>query len=249
MVEAAPPLGNKLRRPSIHLVGLCFGSGDGLIGVPSSPTRCCLGFSFLQGATTDGGGDGNGGISVCTRASWRSAAYLCDVSSGRRHRCQEDGSRSGASFFDISGSFTVFAGGGCIRFVYQLVWKPGCILTTTDSGSLPSLWGESSPGEWGLLMVEVSDPSLSDDVMASGHFFRPERSTTTMHIGVFDVLLSVPMKIFNVSSSGGWSASMSLLPPSATRTTGRVLQGLECNLYFFQGRLCKMWDVNYLNYM
>jgi hypothetical protein len=79
MVEAAPPLGNKLRRPSIHLAGLCFGSGDGLIGVPSSPTRCCLGFSFLQGATTDGGGDGNGGIRVCTRASWRSAAYLCDV--------------------------------------------------------------------------------------------------------------------------------------------------------------------------
>jgi hypothetical protein len=216
MVEAAPPLGNKLRRPSIHLAGLCFGSGDGMTGVPSSPTRCCLGFSFLQVATTDSGGDGNGGIGVSTHASWRSAAYMCDVSGRRCHRCQEDGSRSGASFFDISGGFTVFAGGCCIRFVYQLVWKPGWILTATGSGGLPSLRGESSPGKRGLLMVEVSDPLLVGDVMASGHLFRP----TTMHI--------------DVSSSGGWSALMSLPRPSTTRTTRRVLQGLECNFYFFK---------------
>jgi hypothetical protein len=81
-------------------------------------------------------------------------------------------------------------------------------------------------------MVEVL---LSGDVMAFGHLLRPERSTTSKHIGVSDVILLMPMKTFDVPSSGGWSASMSLLRPSATRTTGRILQGHECNLHFFKG--------------
>jgi len=34
----------------------------------------------------------------------------------------------------------------------------------------------------------------------------------------------------------GWSASTSLLRSPATRTIGIVLQGLECNFYFFQRR-------------
>jgi hypothetical protein len=182
-------------------------------------------------------------------AADRSSAYLCGVSSGRRHRCQEDGSSSGACFFDISGGFTAFVGGGCIRFAYQLVWKPDWILTTTGSGGLSSLRGESSLGERGLLMVEVLDPLLSGDVMASDHLLRPEHSMTSKHIGVSDVLLLVLMKTFDVPSSEGWSASMSLLRPSATRTTGRILQGHECNLYFFQRGLSKIWDVNYQNYM
>lgn len=143
------------------------------------------------------------------KAADQSSAYLCGVSGGQRHQCQDDGSSSGACFFDISGGFSARARGGCIRFVYQLVWIWGWILSTTGFGGLLSLRGESSPSERGLLIAEVSDPLLSGDVMASGHLFRPECSTTTKHIGVSDVLLLVPMKTSDILSSGGRSASLS----------------------------------------
>jgi hypothetical protein len=92
-------------------------------------------------------------------------------------------------------------------------------------------------------MVVALDTLLSSKAMASGHLIRPECSAATKHIGVSDVLLLVPMKFSDVPSSGGWSASMSLLRSSATMRTGIVLPGLICNFYFFRGCLCKMWDV------
>jgi hypothetical protein len=126
------------------------------------------------------------------------------------------------TFFDISGDFIVFVSGGFNRFVYQLVSKPGWVLVTITSGGLPSLRGESWLGEQGMLMVAASDTLLFGKVMASDHLVRP-CSVATKHIGVSDMLLLVLMKISDAPSSRGWSASMSLLRSSATRTTGIVL--------------------------
>lgn len=102
-------------------------------------------------------------------------------------------------------------------------------------------------------MVVASDTLLSSEAMASDHLIRLERSMATIKvsdvnliIGVSDVQLLVPMKISDGPSSGGCSASTSLLRSSATRTTEIVLQGLVYNFYFFQSHLYNMWDVNYV---
>jgi hypothetical protein len=59
----------------------------------------------------------------------------------------------------------------------------------------------------------------------------------------------VPLKTFDVPSSGRWSALRLLFRPSAARTTGRVLQRSRYNFSFFQRCLCKIWDVNCQHYM
>jgi hypothetical protein len=110
------------------------------------------------------------------------------------------------------------------------------------------LRGDLLAGVSGLSMVVASGPQLSDDVMASGHLFRPVRSTGTKHVGAADMLLLVPSKISEDPSSGGWSASTRLFRLPATRMTGRSLQRSECNLPFFRG-CCKRWVVNYQNYL
>jgi hypothetical protein len=130
--------------------------------------------------------------------------------------------------------------GGMFYQPRKLDWS----LDPTSSGGFLSLLGLSLSGKLGLSMVEVSDILFSGDVMALGHLVRPARSASKVCVGV----AGVPLKIC-VSSSGGWSASMRLSRPSATRTTGRSLQGRGCNFYAFQGCLCKCWNVNHHNYV
>jgi hypothetical protein len=110
---------------------------------------------------------------------------------------------------DVSGISNLItndmAAGGKRTILYQLAEKSGWFSSSTASGGLFPLLGDSSSGAPGLLVIEAPDPLLSDDVLAVGHLARP----------------------------------------SATGTTGRNLQGLGCNLFYFQGCLCKLWDVNY----
>ena len=57
---------------------------------------------------------------------------------------------------------------------------------------------------------------------------------------------------FWCSSSAKWSASQvhrQQVQPSAIGTIGRNLQGLACNLFYFQGGLCKLWNINYWKHM
>jgi len=94
-------------------------------------------------------------------------------------------------------------------------------------------------------MVVAPGSLLSGDMMAVGHLFWLVRSAGKNHVGVAGVLLLVPFKTYESSSSGGWSASTRLIWPLATRTTGRSLQRSECNFFFFLGYLCKCWDENH----
>ena len=102
--------------------------------------------------------------------------------------------------------------------------------------------------------------------MASGHVLRLERSTVLRHV-FFDMLLVVPLKNLDVSSSGRalasscdldvylqqplvqWLLVEGLLHSPATKTTGRPLFGSTCNFLFVQGCLCKGCDVNLGPYM
>ncbi|CAN6320114.1 unnamed protein product [Urochloa humidicola] len=107
--------------------------------------------------------------------------YLCWLaSSGRRRWCGEDnsGRSSSVGFFITSGGFPALVGGdgarfvylggffgGCFRFFYQLE-KSGWLPSTTSSGGLLPLPGDSLSGAPGLLVIEAPDPLLSGDVMA-----------------------------------------------------------------------------------
>jgi hypothetical protein len=126
--------------------------------------------------------------------------------------------------------------------------KPDWSLNPTSSGGFLSLRGVSESGDLGQPTDVASDIRFSGDAMAFGHLVRPARSASKVCVGVADVPLWVPLK-FCVSSSGGWSASTGLSRPSATRTTGRSLQGCGCNFHIFQGCLCKCWNVNHHNYV
>ena len=89
-------------------------------------------------------------------------------------------------------------------------------------------------GDSGMSTVEASSFLFS-----ACHLPRPMRSACKKYVGATaGVLLFVPFSNFE-ASSGGWSALMRLYRPSATRATGRSLQGLECIFVFFQGCLCK----------
>ncbi|CAN6314273.1 unnamed protein product [Urochloa humidicola] len=129
---------------------------------------------------------------------------------------------------------------GClVRLVYQLAEKSGWFSSTTASGGFLPLLDDSSLGTPGLLVIEAPDPLLSGDV------FRPVHSSITWHVGLPNVLLMVPLKIFIVLRREGGRLHGRQLRPSVTRTTGRNLQRLCCNLFYFQSCLCKLWDVNY----
>jgi hypothetical protein len=94
-------------------------------------------------------------------------------------------------------------------------------------------------GVSGMSVVEAPGSQLSEDVMAAGHLVRPACSAGKKHVGAAGMLLLVPFKTFEDSSSGGWSASTRLFWPPAMRMTGRSLHGPECYFLFFRGCRCK----------
>ena len=117
------------------------------------------------------------------------------------------------------------------RFAYQPEMKSGWLLVTTCLGGSVSLRGSSSSG--GLKLLQVLGASGSprpDDLMAASHL-QPDRSTTTKHV-VFDMLLKTATTNF-LSSPGRRPASGCGCQSPVARQTGRWLQGLGCNFYFF----------------
>jgi len=82
--------------------------------------------------------------------------------------------------------------------------------------------------------------------MVNGHLLQPSRSTLTKHVGS-DVLLKTATKKC-VSSPGRKLASSCVLRLQAARKTGRSLQGLEYDFFFFRGCLCKERVVITKNY-
>jgi hypothetical protein len=141
------------------------------------------------------------------------------------------------------------AAGGKKTVLYQLDGKSGWFSSSTASGGLFPLLGDSSSGASGLLVIEASDPLLSGDVLAVGHLAWLVRSAIIWHVGVPNVLLMVPLKSSDVLRREGGRLHGQQLRPSATGTTGRNLQGLSCILFYFQGSLCKLWDVNYQKFL
>jgi hypothetical protein len=148
----------------------------------------------------------------------------------------------GSGARDLVGSFCpsfVFVSGVELgRLVYQHEVRLGwCLVPTYFGGSVPLL-GASSSGDLGFLAVlEASESSLSGDVMVNGHLLQPGHSASTNHVGS-DVLLKTATKNY-VSSPGRKSASSCVLLLQVARKTGRSLQGLEYNFFFFRGCLCK----------
>ena len=135
-------------------------------------------------------------------------------------------------------------GGDLWRFVYQIE-KSGWCLDPTFSGGLHPLLGVFFSGMLGLTLPAASVTFFAGEEMAYGHLPRPARSSTSRHAGFPNVLLSVPFQNFEDASSGWWTASVRLLRPPATSTTGSFLQGFVCNSVFFHGCPCKLYDVNY----
>ena len=118
------------------------------------------------------------------------------------------------------------------RFAYQPEIKSGWLLVTTCLGGSVPLWGSSSSGGLKLLQVLGASGSLwPNDVMAAGHLLQPDRSTTTKHV-VFNMLLKTATTNF-LSSPGRMPASDRGCQSPVARKTGRWLQGLGCNFYFF----------------
>ena len=135
------------------------------------------------------------------------------------------------------------SGSAMMDRVYQLE-KLGWCLDPTFSGGLHPLLGVFFSGVLGLTLPVASVPFFTGEEMAFGCLPRPAHSSTSWHVGFPNVLLRVPLQNFE-ASSGRWTASACLLRPPATSTTGSSLQGLVCNSIFFQGCLCKLYDVNY----
>ena len=155
---------------------------------------------------------------------------------GRRCEGVEEGNSFGVAFCDISGGFLVLVCGDGVRSgFYQLV-KLGWFPLPTSSGGLLPLRGVSLSGEMELSTAEASDTWFSGNVMAFDHLVRHARSASKVCVGIAGVPLWVPLKIC-VFSSGGWSASTRLFRPSATRTSGRSLQGRGCIFCICQGCL------------
>jgi hypothetical protein len=65
-------------------------------------------------------------------------------------------------------------------------------------------------GVLGISVVEALGSLLSGDAMAPGHLARPVRSAGKKHVGVAGMLLLVPFKTFEESSSGvvGFNATV-----------------------------------------
>ena len=137
------------------------------------------------------------------------------------------GQRRLVGFFCYSFVFVAdLAGVDLWSLVYQHE-KSGWFSFPTAGGFPPTAWGGSSSGVPGLLVIEAPDPLLSGDV-------RPVRSASTGHIGVPNVLFMVPLEISDILRREGGRLHGRQLRPSATGTTGRILQGLSCNLFYFQ---------------
>ena len=201
--------------------------------------------SLLCGAVEDDGVGDSGDGGFFSGTSWR-FVFLCSVSGGRRRRFEEDGSRS--SFFDISDGFIVLAGDNCFRFVYQLVGKPGWVLFPTFFGGSDPLREDCHPVCWGVWRPAASDSSQSGDAMAKCHLLMPGRSACIKQID-FDVLLKTVTKIYVLSPERRSASSYVLRPPVAMMTGRICLQGLVCNFLFYQGCLCKHWDVTTKNHI
>jgi len=175
------------------------------------------------------------------------------------------------SLQSISGDCGVgggFFGDVAVRYVYSYLEKSGWSLIPTCFGGLCSLRVYSSSGDSGSpANLEAAETMSPDDVMATGHLLQPERSTIPVHIDNFDVLILMATEEYEVSSLG-WSSVSSCkldvfplqlrvrwelvgwLPRTPmTKSTGKTLQGLSCIFPFFQGCLCKDWNVNFKNYM
>ena len=163
---------------------------------------------------------------------------------GRRREGVEEGYSFGVAFCDISGGFSVLVCGDGVRSVFYQLVKLGWFPLPTSSGGLLPLRGVSLSGEMELSTAEASDIRFSGNVMAFDHLVRHARSASKVCVGIAGVPLWVPLKIC-VFSSGGWSASTRLFRPSATRTSGRSLQGRGCIFCICQGCLCKCWNVNH----
>ena len=118
-----------------------------------------------------------------------------------------------------------------------------CLPTRDEIGLVASYhlsWWFSSPlGFFVVRRIEASVCSWAvrfpwpDDVLATGHLLQPDRSTTTKHV-VFDMLLKTATTNF-LSSPGRRLASSRGCQSPVAKKTGRWLQGLGCNFYFFQG--------------
>ena len=108
----------------------------------------------------------------------------------------------------------------------QLAEKLGWLSFPIASGGFLLLLGDSSFCEPGLLVFEVPDPLLSGDDWLV-------RSMFTTHVGVTDVLLMVPLKIYDVLRWEDGRLHGRQVRPSATGMTGRNLQGFGCNLFYF----------------
>jgi hypothetical protein len=124
------------------------------------------------------------------------------------------------------------------RYAYQCEMKSGWLVTTCFGGSVPLRVSSSSGELERLAFLRASGSSKPDDVMAVGHFLWPDRSTTTKYVE-FDTLLKTVITNF-VSSPGRRPASSRGVWLPVARKTGRWLQGLDCNFYFFRGCLCNM---------
>ncbi|CAN6247668.1 unnamed protein product [Urochloa humidicola] len=153
---------------------------------------------------------------------------------------------SSLGFVD-SGTDVGSFGGIIVRYVYQL-GKPDWASAPTFSGGLLPLRGLLSAGVQERMVFGAPDFLFSGEVMAPRYLARLGRSTGKKHGGVASMLLMVPLKISEDSSSGGRSASTHQFRPLAMKITGRCLQGSECNFISFQGCLCK-WDVNHQKYL
>lgn len=159
------------------------------------------------------------------------------------------GQRRLVGFFCYSFVFVAdLAGVDLWSLVYQHE-KSGWFSFPTAGGFPPTAWGGSSSGVPGLLVIEAPDPLLSGDVMAIDHLVRPVHSALIGHVGVPNVLFMVPLKISYILRREGGRLHGRQLRPSATGTTGKILQGLSCNLFYFQSCLCKLWDVNYQKFI
>ena len=153
------------------------------------------------------------------------------------------------------------------RYAYHYSGDSGWWFTCNCLGDSFPLSVASSSVDLGMpVMLAATTPMFSGGDIARGHVLRLERSTVLRHV-FFDMLLVVPLKNLDVSSSGRalasscdldvylqqplvqWLLVEGLLHSPATKTTGRPLFGSICNFLFVQGCLCKGCDVNLDPYM
>jgi hypothetical protein len=108
------------------------------------------------------------------------------------------------------------AGRGKRIVLYQLDGKSGWFSSSTASGGLFPLLGDSWSGAPVLLVIEVPDPLLSGDVLVVGHLAWLVRLAIIWHISVPYVLLMVPLKSSDVLRWEGGQLHGRQLRPSAT---------------------------------